>query len=180
MESDFPSFEQPGSYTRRDREDRPRREDRPERQEQSARQEQNPRRATAGRDDRSEPGDGRTADASSDDTGGADEAAAANPYEPPENPFVRESRGTRGLKPRRAPRPAQDDRAQGEQDHRPRRDTRGDDDAPIGLDPASLPPAISIPRDPVDEAVAEEKPRRRAPRRKPAADGAGETLESVS
>lgn len=100
----------------------------------------------------------------SDDDGGQ-----SNPYEPPENPFVRTDRPARGLRPRRDER-------------RPRRDERAEDDAPGGLDPASLPPAIGAPRGEeadAEPAEAEAKPKRGRPRRKPAAGESGETLESV-
>lgn len=101
---------------------------------------------------------------------GADESAGqGNPYEPAENPFVRGDRPTRGLRPRR-------------DDRRPRRDDRAEGDAPAGLDPASLPPAIGAPRGDDQagaEAPADAKPKRGRPRKKPAADESGETLESV-
>ncbi|MFM5949056.1 MAG: DUF4167 domain-containing protein [Novosphingobium sp.] len=100
------------------------------------------------------------------------EEAAAEPeaegssFEPAENPFVRENRNRGGLRPRR------------DREERPRRDR----DEPAGLDPASLPPAISAARD--DDVVAaveaEAKPRRGRPRKKPAGDDAGEALESVN
>ena len=151
VEADFPSFEQP-SYPRRERDERPR-QTRPAQDEDS-----------------SEDEDNRSADAEPQ----GDDQGEPNAYEPPQNPFVRENRGTRGLKPRR-------------EDRRPRRDERDApaaeaEDAPAALDPASLPPAISIPRSDVgdseDEAPA--KPRRGRPRRKPSADDAGEALESVN
>ena len=88
----------------------------------------------------------------------------SNPYEPAENPFIPENRTRPGLRPRRESRPRRDD----------------GDNAPAGLDPASLPPAISASRsDPVEEAAdeAEAKPRKRAPRRKPSA---GEALEPAN
>jgi hypothetical protein len=97
----------------------------------------------------------------------AEVAGEENPFEPAENPFVRENRPRTGLRPRR-------DR----DDRRPRRDDRDEGDAPVGLDPASLPPSISASRE--DDEVAETKPRKRAPRRKPAAGDAGEALEPVN
>lgn len=147
-DSDFPSFDQP-SYNRQPREDRPRRED----------------RDSEARTPREEPAEAAAAPA---------EDGSANPYEPPENPFVRENRGTRGLRPRR-------------DDRRPRRDDDGAaaGDA-AGLDPTLLPPAIAAPRASGDEngagaeAAAEAKPRRGRPRKKPSADDAGEALESVN
>lgn len=170
VESDFPSFEQP-SYQRRERDDteirRPReRDDRPR---------QRPSHDSAPDDE----------SASDEDTRGneaepaSDESGEPNPYEPQQNPFVREGRGTRGLKPRR-------------EDRRPRRDERdapaADNEAPAALDPSSLPPAISATRaEPEPEAAVESaeaeapaKPRRGRPRRKPLADDAGETAEAVN
>ena len=163
VESDFPNFDQQPAAVRREREDRPvdRGNDRPrrERDERPEREDRPEREAAASRrDEPAEAGD----DSSSEDTGPT--------YEPTENPFVQENRGTRGLRPRR-------------EDRRPRRDL--DEDAPIGLDPAMLPPAISISRDePEAEAAAETetaevKPRRRAPRRKPTGDDTGEPVESA-
>lgn len=146
-DADFPSFDQP-TFARGPREERPRRDERAAGED---RDEDN----RGNRDDSETPGEG-----------------AANPYEPPENPFVRERepRGNRGLRPRR------------ERDDRPRRDSRADEgsEAP-GLDPSLLPPAIAAPRDEADDgAEAEAKPRRGRPRKKPSADDAGEALESVN
>lgn len=144
-DGDFPSFDQP-SFNRQQREDRPRRDE----------------RAPVDREDEARSG---TSD------GEADEAAP-NPYEPSENPFVRERepRGTRGLRPRR------------DRDDRPQRRNDRDEEAaePAGLDPTLLPPAIAATRDeaPVDDSEA--KPRRGRPRKKPTADDAGEALESVN
>ena len=151
VEADFPSFEQP-AYPRRERDERPR-QTRPAQEQESTEDEGN-----------------RSSDAEPQ----GEEQPEASPYEPPQNPFVRENRGTRGLKPRR-------------EDRRPRRDERDApaaeaDDAPAALDPASLPPSISIPRsdEGADEDEAPAKPRRGRPRRKPSADDAGEALESVN
>lgn len=153
-DSDFPSFDQP-VYTRREREERL-------------------RPARSGQDEPAE------RDRDEEPRGAADDAAeetARNPYEPPENPFVRTDRsnrgalrGNRGLRPRRAARDGQDERA----------DTA---DAP-GLDPSLLPPAIGASREeaPAAEAPAEveAKPRRGRPRKPRAGDDAGEALESVN
>ena len=130
------------------------REDRPRRDEREEREE---------RDEQSEqPGNvPETAEVESD----------ANAYEPPENPFVRENRPRQGLRPRR------------ERDDRPPRPRRDDAERaePAGLDPASLPPAISASRDaPADGPDGEAKPRKPRARRKPSADDAGEALETVS
>ncbi len=107
----------------------------------------------------------------------AEREEEGNSFEPAENPFLRENRNRGGLRPRRE----RDERPRREREERPRRDDR---DEPVGLDPASLPPAISVSRD--DEAAApaeaeaEAKPRRGRPRKKPAGDDAGEALESVN
>lgn len=127
---DFPSFEQP-TFTRPPREERPRRDE---------------------RDDEGE----RAEEAA----GESEEAADGNPYEPAENPFLRENRNRGGLRPRR--------------ERAPRREEAGEE--PAGLDPASLPPSISAAR---SEEEGEAKPKKRAPRRKPSAGDAGEALETV-
>lgn len=141
---DFPTFDQP-SYSRSPREERPRREEREEREEEGERAEAAP----------------------------GEESGEGNPYEPAENPFVRENRGRTGLRPRRE-----------REERRPRRAERAtESEEPAGLDPASLPPAIatSAPASiSADETEAAPKPRKRTVRRKPTAGDAGEPLESVS
>lgn len=144
-DNDFPSFDQP-SFQRQAREERPRRDERP------------------ASDDRDDDNRGNRAE--------AEPAGEGNPYEPVENPFVRERepRGTRGLRPRR-------------DDRRPRRDDNAGESEAAGLDPTLLPPSIAAPRDDADapvEAEADAKPRRGRPRKKPSADDAGEALESVN
>lgn len=170
VDSDFPTFEQPQGFSRRDRDDRPRRDDR-SRSDERARGEDRPR------------GEERLTD--SETRSGGDDAAPAETapddlFEPASNPFVRSSeRPGRGLRPRR------DDAARDDRAPRAPRAPRGDraraaEAEPVGLDPASLPPSISAPRDTaVSDAEAEPKPRRRVTRRKAADDDAGEALESV-
>lgn len=120
-----------------------------------------PREERPRREEREEPAE-RSEEAQAED------ASDANPYEPAENPFVRENRPRTGLRPRRE----RDER-------RPRREARdAEGDEPAGLDPASLPPAISPSSD--SDAEAEPKPRKRVTRRKPSAGDAGEALESVN
>jgi len=180
VESDFPNFDQP-IYTRREREERPR-DDRPRNdgqrndgQRNDRQRDDRPRNDRQGEDRERQPrGEDRrprqpAAQAAEPVVQPAAEGSdAANPYEPPENPFLRESRAPRGgLRPRR--------------EGAPRRESRGDDagEAPIGLDPSSLPPPISAPREAVAAVAASEEAPRRRTRRKPAADGAGEALEPV-
>lgn len=187
-ESEYAAYEQQ-NYPRRDNEDRPRNEnnERPRREVEDRPRNENverPRREDRPRRDDRRPERAERQEEPVAEVAAASEAPAAledvvaqsdaNPYEPPENPFLREARGTRGLKPRR-------------EDRRPRRDDRDSqaDDAPIALDPALLPPSISAGREeaPVADAGDEgeaPKPRRRAPRRKPAGDDTGEALESVN
>ncbi len=160
---DYTAYDQPH---RREREDRPQRgDDRPTQSERPA-QSERPKRAERQRESRVE---AQEQEAPADET-----AEQHSPYEPPENPFVREKRGTRGLRPRR-------------EDRRPRRED-GDDDAaastPQGFDVSVLPPAISASREeaapPAPAEEAEAKPRRRTRRPRPPADDTGETLETVS
>ena len=180
--SDFPSFDQP-SYNRPPRDDRPRDErPREDRSNEDRPRENKPRedrpRDDRPREDRPRRDDNRAERAPRPVPAEPEfvaedepvEAVGANPYEPAENPFVPEARTRSGLRPRRESRPRRDDRDDGES-------------APAGLDPASLPPAISASR---NETVAETgddaeaKPRKRAVRRKPSAGDAGESLESVN
>jgi hypothetical protein len=155
--SDFPSFEQ-SQFTR------PQRDQRPQRQE---RDEDSSRESDEGERGSDQERDGAAMGQAQDD---GDEGQA-NPYEPPANPFVREGR-TRGLRPRRE----RDDRRPSSP-----RDS-GEHSEPAGLDPSSLPPAISAGREEVAESDEAPKPRRGRPaKRKPSADDmGGETLESVS
>lgn len=157
-ENDYTSYDQPH---RREREERaPRQDDRaerPDRAERAPRGEEQPQ-----------------------DTGGEEGSEQGQVYEPVENPFVRENRGTRGLKPRR----------EGREERRPRREPRaaeveaetdGGAEPPLGFDAAVLPPAISAAREEAPEAGTEDaKPRRRTRRPRPPADDTGETLEAVN
>ncbi|MEQ1498952.1 MAG: DUF4167 domain-containing protein [Novosphingobium sp.] len=153
--SDFPSFDQP-TFSRPPRDERPQREERPRREERSERGNQNQESAEAERGSQQQP----------EEPDGS-EGSEANAYEPAENPFVRGDRARPGLRPRRET---------GDRPPRARRDTR-DEAASTGLDPALLPPAISVSREePADEA--EPKPRKPRARRKPSADD--ETLETVN
>lgn len=100
---------------------------------------------------------------------GTDEPAESSgdrrpPYQQSENPFTRDARA-------RPPRPPREER-------RPPREEPGD--APAGLDPASLPPSISAPREGADDAQAEAKPRRRTRKPKPAGGDDGEPLQTVN
>lgn len=160
VESDFPTFDQPPVYARRDREadDRPRGE-RPERAERGERPERAERPERGERAERQErpARQPRREEAPAEPEAVAEPGEAqANPYEPAENPFIRPSRNTRGLRPRR------DDRQ-----------PRAEEPEALGLDPSSLPPAITRDEAPVAEEApaAEAKPRRRAPRRKVAEEG---------
>lgn len=155
---DFPSFDQP-AFSRPQRDDRPRRD---EREEQSGSAEQDRDSAQRGT-----PGN-------PPEQGDEQDQGDGNPYEPPENPFVRDTLPRGGLRPRRE----RDDRPA----RAPRRPRDDDDHPPAGLDPASLPPAISAARDEAATAAGvQAKPRKPRARRKPSADDAGgEALETVS
>jgi hypothetical protein len=158
-DADFGSeFGGDGDYTAYDQ---PHRREREERQPRHEERDSEPRVEDAGED------------------GSGEETGQRSVYEPVENPFVRESRGTRGLRPRREER-----RPRREQ---PREEAREETDAeaepPVGLDPTTLPPAISAGREEAPEGAVQEsepKPRRRTRRPRPPADDAGETLEVVN
>ncbi len=102
----------------------------------------------------------------------SDDAGAS--YDPGNNPFVRDSRDTRGLRPRRDDR---ERRPRQQRDERPR-DYQAAEQAPA-FDPSSLPPSISSVRDDADAAPepAAEAPRKRTRKPKPAAD---DSLEVIS
>ena len=183
--SDFPNFDAPAPYSRAPREDRPRderpRDDRP-REERS-----NGGRGNGGRDERSWRPDRTpqpvrdTAPAEADardiagDAGDAD-AGERVAYEPDENPFLRTDRDRGEARGTHSPREGRG--------LRPRREGRGPRDAgeaaPAGLDPASLPPAISTPRRNAAaevvavEGAAEEAPAPKRRTRRKAGDDAVE------
>ena len=170
--NDFPSFDQPSfprppQGERPARDERPAREDRTQSDERPARDDR-PRQARPAQEERSN-GDaaGSTTEQASVEAISAEpvEDAATNPFEPAENPFLRENRNRAGLRPRRVPRPVQEDAER----------------EPAGLDPALLPPAISAARGDDDASAEPEaaKPRRGRPKRKPADGDAGESLETV-
>jgi len=86
------------------------------------------------------------------------------------NPFTRDNRAARGLRPRRE-RDAMAPGLEGEPG----------DESGLGLDPATLPPAISEARDQLAADAGEAAPpRRRGRPRKAAPDAAGDPLETVN
>lgn len=162
----------------RQEESRQRRDERSPDNPESGRDEDDRRIAIEdGDDEERRQGDG----AVHDDSGEDRESDERQLYEPAQNPFVRESRPSRGTRQRK-----------------PRRSARGDDDAvaaqddsdqlasPAGVDPSVLPPAISAKPDD-DEGgdtaksadAAEAKPRRRTRRNRPE-DDTGEALQAVN
>ncbi|MBW8783452.1 MAG: DUF4167 domain-containing protein [Novosphingobium sp.] len=194
MDSDFPSFDQPPAYVRRDREDRPERgpdnrgqdgrgqdnRNRGERPERSDRPERAERPERTDRPARGERPERAPREAVREPEPIAEPAVEAAPITPADNPFVVENRGNRGLRPRR-------------EDRRPRAETPvpvepAQEGEPAGpnpfeadsIDPGTLPPAIAGHGDP--QAAVEEAapaPRRRGrPRRQPT-DENGEVLRSV-
>jgi len=162
-------------YTRSERAPREDRGDRPERAERSrddASREDRPR-AERQRDDRREreprgedAADNEAVADSAEGEGGEDQPRSI--YEPPANPFVRENRGNRGLRPRREdrrPRPRDDEGETGsgnlaEPDH-------------SGLD-AILPPSLGVPREIVADEPADEAPAPKRRGRKPKAAAVSE------
>ena len=190
-EGEYAAFDQPPVYTRRDREERNGEANSERSQGQYGRSETSQNSGYPRQDAQDRPSaDANGIAARPEPAPQAEAEAAVNPYEPPENPFLRENRGARGLRPRR-------------EDRRPRRDpvddgTIGDPaiaaetgalgETPetdrdlrvmaSGIDPDSLPPAFTARREEPAEAEAAPAPRRRA-RRKPAADDAGEPAASA-
>ena len=162
MDNDFPAFDRP--QTRRDeirepRENREPRDGRDQREFREPREQRDTREPREPREDRQprenrEPRESREAPRPRVEPAVAAESLVrADEGEPiseaADNPFVRESRSQRGLRPRT--------------DRRPRRDA---DEAPVAaLDPMSLPPAIGVRAAPelIDEAPAMETPAAEAP-----------------
>jgi len=227
VESEFPAFDQPPVYTRREREDRPERpertterapertgeraatdrgQDRPQSQPNYRRRDERPAddgssdnqsaRGDGGDSEQTQPQFGADEQAPTGWTGDAGETSSGNQssdgptaYEPPENPFLRENRGARGLRPRRVDRrPRREDRPEAATLGETQDTDRTARALSAGIDPESLPPSFTVSRDappassvPSDEpaAVTEEKPapRRRA-RRKPV-DDADEPIQSL-
>jgi len=148
-----------GNREDRQRDDRPRddraREDRPreDRPREDRQRDDRPRRER-------EPRGGEFESEQPAEVADAGEDQPLNIYEPVENPFVREPRPSRGLRPRREPRrPRDDDGA--EADH-----------GPAGLDASVLPPSLGVTRgddgaEASDEAEPAAAPKRRG--RKPKA-----------
>jgi hypothetical protein len=204
VESEFPAFDQPPVYTRREREDRPERPERteraPERQDRVQPQADSRRRdERPAYDYQAARPNGRSFDseptqASPEEQPAVDQAPIASEapsdtvtsYEPPENPFLRENRGGRGLRPRREDRrPRREDRPAAAASETPETD-RAERAISAGIDPQTLPPSFTVAREEppvVAEAVVVEEapapaPRRRA-KRKPAADDTGEPIKSL-
>ncbi|MFN4134785.1 MAG: DUF4167 domain-containing protein [Novosphingobium sp.] len=169
VEGDFPAFDRPVS-TRREREERENRPERAEPGERSERREREERpRDERGRDER---GDGRRR---FERNRGRDDEAVAAPQEPlpgegipaiegepviaaEDNPFVRDNRAARGLRPRgerRTRKAAADGEAAGGEA------AGGEvpaDEAPATLDASFLPPSISARAEPEAEDEAAEAP----------------------
>jgi hypothetical protein len=198
VDADFPTFDQPPVYQRRERDEREaggRDGNRDGSRDHGNREQGGSAREAGGREAGGREGGGREWRGRRDERPAREETQeqepaaegaeqAANPFEPNENPFLRPNRA-RAI---RAQREEGGERT-GRQDSRERapRRARGEslagqpatgdvaESEPVGLDPALLPPAIG--RDPVEEAEPAPAPRRRT-RRKPAADG-DETLQSL-
>ncbi len=180
VENNFPSYDS-AAFNRDDRpaerwgrDSRPQREERPAREDRPAREERQPREDRAAREDRPARDDAPARDnrprsqdrsdqgAEAEPLGDSSEAASPQGYEPAENPFVREPRAPRGLRPRR-------------DDRRPSRDDSASDSEPAAarFDVSVLPPAIGGAREDsvaareesVAEAAAPAAPRRGRPRK---------------
>lgn len=186
-------------YGNSDRAERHGGNDRGERAERSDRGERNDRGDRHGGNDRNRRPERpvETAESAPEQVEGSSEPAesAEAIYEPAENPFVRDNRSTRGLKPRKPrgrPRNEDGEPAAATEENT---DTMAEKGAEEGnFDPAVLPPSISskstekapktakAPKPEAEEgAAAEEKPKRRRTRKAatPAEDSDG-TLEAVN
>lgn len=178
VESDFPAFEQPVYTRREEREPREPRERGP----------REPFQRDTGQRDGGQRDGGQRESFQRDngnrdtprDSGNDNPPAATEPvsedggpvYEPPENPFVRENRGSRGLRPRREDRRPR--RAEGESNPAGSNGGNHDqDEGPAMLDAALLPPALASRDDTPAEADDAPAPKRRGRKPKAAAESEG-------
>lgn len=161
MESDFPGFERPGDrfggerqgsqpqFTR-SRDDREPREPRQHREDRQPREERQPREDRQFRDDRSsreerQPREDRrrhgerehAVPAAAEFVPGVEGEPASEGDS--DNPFLRDARPARGLRPRGERRPRRNEQSQGDM---------------LALDPSSLPPAIGVRSEPEELATA--------------------------
>ncbi|EJL24098.1 DUF4167 domain-containing protein [Novosphingobium sp. AP12] len=168
---------------------------RQEREQRGDQQQREPREQRQDRYEREPRAEAAAEQATEVEETGSEEAAQApgSVYEPPENPFIRDNRGPgRGLKQRKPRRPRDDEAGEGQADAV----SQDVSEEPGGnFDAAVLPPAISArparkpkaapaeqPSEGAEasaEPAGEEKPRRRRTR-KPSADDAGATPETVN
>ena len=160
-DSDYAPYDQPPQARQREadgslrqREDRESRDNsrdgdgRAERSERSERAERPERPERPERGNRRE----RTEEvAEPAETGESEERRSI--YEPAENPFLRENRASRGLRPRR-------------EERRPRRESEAAPDAEPAFDMAVLPPAINAGREPAVEPAPEPAAEAPAPKRR--------------
>ncbi|MCK9542061.1 MAG: DUF4167 domain-containing protein [Novosphingobium sp.] len=167
-----------------------RRDDRPRREERDTGRE--PREARNGYGDVPPPvGEAAITDDTGESAGGEQSGGQASLYEPAENPFTRDARGSRGLKPRRAERqprrksePARAESVTAE--NTPAESARENGDDQLRFDPATLPPAIGVSNEAAAQETAEAaegeapKPKRRTRKPKAPVDDAGEALAAVS
>ena len=150
MDNDFPAFDRPQSRRDEPRENREPREGRDQREFREPREQRDnrePREPRENREPREAPRPRFEPAATTESMVRADEGEPIG--DAADNPFVRESRSQRGLRPRT--------------DRRPRREA---DEAPVAaLDPMSLPPAIGVRAapDPVEEAPVADVPAAEAP-----------------
>ena len=149
-----------------------RRDERPQDQSEAGQGDGN----TASGSDARQPNNGRDRNDKSDETQAerSTDETKADEFESSDNPFVRESQSVSSRKPRRKPR----------EDDENLDDAKSiEDDASSGLDPTSLPPAISANTEDNasgDKEPVEAKPRRRTRRTQPPTDDSGDSLEAVS
>jgi hypothetical protein len=182
MDSDFPGFDRQSQYNReprdnreqqpRENRDRENREPRDNRDGGEAREQRPPREPRENREPRAqreprrferdrEPAEqGGQVAVPVDLVPGVEGEPVTEPAA--DNPFVRDNRASRGLRPRGDRRPRSNE-GQHEQER----------DAPVGLDPSSLPPPIGVRSEPeapvADQAAEAPAPKKRGrPRKNPA------------
>lgn len=186
MDSDFPGFDRQSQYNREPRENRDQQQPRDNREPREPRENREPRNDRDGgeaRDQRPprearEPRVQREPRRFERDREPAEQAPTPVDFIPgvegepvtepaADNPFVRDNRAARGLRPRgdRRPRSSEHGNEHGQ--------NGAERDAPVGLDPSSLPPPIGVRAEPeapaADPAAEAPAPKKRGrPRKNPA------------
>ncbi len=176
-----------------------RRDERPAHDQQANGRNDDLNQRQSGADEQAPLGPGSAVDHDGKSPVGESGGETVTAYEPPENPFLRENRGGRGLRPRREDRrPRREDRPEGAVPGENQDTDRATRAISAGIDPQTLPPSFTVARDEppivakaaapepvaapatiVEEGLAEKPAPRRRAKRKPVADDTDGSIQSL-